>query len=142
VSRERNVCAIVGSRDWEDLDKVRSYVDTLPNDTLVVSGGARGVDCVAEVRAEYRGLRTYSYRPKQTERGMYIIEMYESGRFDHTHGRVFSKFAPAAFFRNGLIVDRADWLVAFQRDESRGTQDSINRARTRGIDVVLFEERS
>jgi hypothetical protein len=49
--------AVVGSRDFADLDSVRPFVHQLPAGVLVLSGGARGVDrCAAAARA--RGLRT------------------------------------------------------------------------------------
>ena len=35
--------AIVGSRDYEHLNLVRYYVESLPPGTTIVSGGARGV---------------------------------------------------------------------------------------------------
>ncbi len=34
--------AIVGSRDWTDAAAIRRYIDKLPADATVVSGGARG----------------------------------------------------------------------------------------------------
>jgi predicted Rossmann fold nucleotide-binding protein DprA/Smf involved in DNA uptake len=34
--------AIVGSREYPNLSKVRAYIITLPIDTVIVSGGARG----------------------------------------------------------------------------------------------------
>ena len=36
--------AIVGSRGYRDERAVREYVDSLPDDTVIVTGGARGVD--------------------------------------------------------------------------------------------------
>jgi hypothetical protein len=47
---------IVGSRDFPRLDLVVEYVNGLPVGTIVVSGGAPGVDLTAEVTAEDRGL--------------------------------------------------------------------------------------
>lgn len=48
--------AIVGSRDFPDLEQVRRYVDDLPTDTVVVTGGAEGVDALVERAARARGL--------------------------------------------------------------------------------------
>src|SRR5579859_482231 len=47
---------IVGSRDFEDLDQVRAYVRGLDRESVVVSGGARGVDSVAVEEAGVCGL--------------------------------------------------------------------------------------
>lgn len=43
--------AIVGTRTYPHLDRVRSYIATLPPDTIVVSGGALGVDSTADEAA-------------------------------------------------------------------------------------------
>lgn len=41
--------------------------------------------------------------------------------------------------RNSEIINIADELVAFQVDESLGTQDAINKAIKRGIPVKIFK---
>ena len=48
------VVAVVGSRDFPHLHWVRSFVDRLRPTTIVVSGGARGVDQAAETQAKKR----------------------------------------------------------------------------------------
>lgn len=136
------VVGIVGSREWQDLDRVTEYVHSLDPDLVsrVVSGGAYGVDRAAEEAAAAHSLHVTSYRPKETSRGFFVIEIWEDGQFKHTHGRAFHKFTPAAFFRNSLIVRDATRLVAFQRAYSGGTQDSIDRALLAGLAVKTFEE--
>lgn len=53
--------AIVGSRNFSRLDKVRDLVRALPHTTLVVSGGASGVDNAAEAEAKREGLPVKSF---------------------------------------------------------------------------------
>ena len=53
--------AIVGSRDYPHPEHVWSYVATLPADTVVVSGGARGVDSWAAAAATHHGLQVRVY---------------------------------------------------------------------------------
>lgn len=48
--------AILGSRDYLHLHKVKHYVSTIPAGTTVVSGGFRGVDECAATTARRRGL--------------------------------------------------------------------------------------
>jgi hypothetical protein len=48
------VVGIVGSRDFKNLERVRNIVRSLPPGTMVVSGGARGVDKAAETEARDR----------------------------------------------------------------------------------------
>lgn len=98
--------AIVGSRDYPDLGDVVAYVRALPGDTVIISGGARGVDRVAEHAAFQRGMTTRIY-PAEWER----------------YGK------QAGYRRNQQIVADADRLVAFHDGVSRGTQHSIDLAR-------------
>jgi hypothetical protein len=42
------------------------------------------------------------------------------------------------YLRNQDVVDVADELLAFQVNASGGTQDTVARARTKGIPVVMF----
>ena len=44
----------------------------------------------------------------------------------------------AYYLRNQDVVDVADELLAFQVNASSGTQDTVDRARLKGIPVVVF----
>lgn len=41
------IVIIFGSRDFQNMEKVRAFVEDLPDTTIVIDGGARGVDRVA-----------------------------------------------------------------------------------------------
>ena len=77
--------AIVGSRNFSNLKQVREYVRSLPSDTIIVSGGAKGVDSTAEIEARKCGFEVISFLPDWTK-----------------HGK------SAGFIRNELIISRAD----------------------------------
>lgn len=137
------IVGIVGSRDYTRLDRVVDYVNGLPEESTVVSGGARGVDRIAETSALERELDVVSYRPKKTTSGLYIIEVWRNESFDRADGHAFSGFASAAFFRNGLIVrdvpiTGGGAVVAFWDGESRGTKDSIDKARAAHRRVLII----
>jgi DNA recombination-mediator protein A len=135
VSSER--VAIVGSRDYPDLPAVRAFVRSLPQDTVIVSGGAEGVDTAAKWAAEKRKMEWRMYRPSQLsipdrkpgkEWGILVVERrgvpyYLPDRFE--------SFAQAAYFRNGLIVADADSVEAFWTGSS-GTRNTIELARKAG----------
>lgn len=108
--------AIVGSRDFADEQAVRAYVRALPTGTTVVSGGARGPDSWAENEARLCAL------------GVVVFH----AEWDRLGRR-------AGFLRNKLIVDRADRVVAFWDQRSRGTQHTIDLAREAGkpVEIVL-----
>lgn len=108
--------AIVGSRDYPDLRAVRRYVRALPRGTVVITGGARGVDRIVEDEAKRCGLMVRIYLPDWERDGK-----------------------AAGFIRNRHIVDAAERLVAFHHDGSKGTADSIRLARKRGIPVEVYE---
>lgn len=107
--------AIVGSRAWTDHEMVRDYVDSLSDDDVVISGGAKGVDEWAQIYAEKRGLGTIIFMPNWQE-----------------HGR------SAGLRRNHEIVGACDRLVAFWDGKSTGTQHSIKLARKAEKHVLVF----
>jgi YspA, cpYpsA-related SLOG family len=112
VSTGRRI-AIVGSRDYPDLDAVRRFVATLPAGTVVVSGGARGVDTVAVEAAVAHGLHTVVYTP--------------DWRLGTASGLI----------RNTRIVRDADEVVAFWDGHSRGTADTVRKATRAGLPVRI-----
>ncbi len=107
--------AIVGSRDYPDLQAVWDYVESLPLDTVIVSGGARGVDSIAEDCAFARGMDTLIFPAEWDKYGK-----------------------SAGFRRNERIVAECDRLVAFWDGTSRGTQHSIELARKAGKLVTVI----
>lgn len=108
--------AIVGSRNWQGQYQIGKYVESLPPDTEVVSGGARGVDMMAEHAARKRGLKVT----------VFLADWDKYGK-------------AAGFLRNGQIVAHADKVVAFWDGKSRGTLDTIQKARAAGKDVEIYK---
>lgn len=112
--------AIVGSRRRTDRAAVEAAVAELPEGTVVVSGGAPGVDRWAEGAARARGLRVAIHRP---ERGP-VRSYGEAARRYHD--------------RNQVIVDDCDRVIAFPaEDRTGGTEDAIRRAQKAGKPVEL-----
>jgi predicted Rossmann fold nucleotide-binding protein DprA/Smf involved in DNA uptake len=88
------------------LQHVREYVGTLPDDVVVISGGADGVDDAAAAAARARGLEVVEHLPD--------YKSY-SGRM-------------APLVRNRLIVEDCDVLVAFPAPWSTGTWHAVRLA--------------
>jgi len=107
--------AIVGSRRYPKLDQVRRFVRGLALGTVVVSGGADGVDEVAAEEARAAGLVVVLFLPD------YAL-----------HGR------RAPLVRNDEIVAACDGLVAFWDGESNGTRYAFTAASRAGklIEVI------
>ncbi len=136
---------VVGSRGWQDLDAVVRFVACFADNTddpWFISGGADDVDDCAESTAKAHGFAVTSFRPHETPSGLWTIHRFEyrgPGLVKTSEiGRVFSGFAPAAFFRNGLIVEECYQLVAFWDGESHGTADSIKKAESAGKLAHIF----
>ena len=98
--------AIVGSRAFPDLRRVRRFVADLAPGTVIVSGGAPGVDCCAAAAGRSRHLT--------------VVEHFAQWNL---HGR------RAGFLRNALIVRDCDCLVAFWDGRSPGTRNALYLAR-------------
>ena len=107
--------AIVGSREYPNLSKVRAYIQNLPIDTVIVSGGAKGVDKCAEKVAEFIGLQTEIY---------------------HSDWHRLEK--AAGIIRNQDLVNAADKLVAFWDGESKGTKNTIATAKKLGKEMTVI----
>ena len=88
----------------------------LPVGTVVVSGGARGVDSIAEVAARDRGLE---------------VVVFQAG-----WDRLGRKAGP---IRNAKIVANADRVVAFWDGSSRGTLNTLGQALRAGLPVEVFD---
>jgi hypothetical protein len=107
--------AFVGSRDWNDDRSINNRLhDYDPATDVIVSGAARGADRAAARLARVMGFKVVEY-PADWDR--------------------FGK--RAGFLRNQAIVDNCDKVVAFWDGESRGTADTIERARKAGKPVTI-----
>jgi phage FluMu gp28-like protein len=115
---------VCGSRDWEDFrviqNRLRDLADSigqrwLYEKQILMHGDAAGADTIAARAARMMGFDIEAY-PANWKR----------------HGRA------AGPIRNRVMLDREpDVVLAFQRNGSRGTQDTINEARKRGIPVEV-----
>lgn len=110
--------AIVGSREYPALGRVEAAVRDLPDGTIVVSGGARGVDDAAERCARARGLTVVLHR----------AEWQRDGRLDRGAG----------YARNHRIVADADRVLAFWDGRSRGTTHTVSLAVAAGKPVTVI----
>jgi hypothetical protein len=111
--------AIVGSRHFPEIERVRSFVSSLPAGATVITGGASGVDAAAGEAARERQLGLIKLPPRFEE----------------------SSDAAAAGRRNQQLVDAAEVLVAFWDGESAGTRKTVERALESGREVHVYVPR-
>lgn len=101
--------AIIGSRNITDRNFIYSKLDKIflnRKPDLVVSGGAKGPDTLGVMWA----------RDNSVEVKEFIPDWAKYGR-------------GAGFKRNTQIVEAANLVIAFWDGESRGTKDSIDKAK-------------
>jgi predicted Rossmann fold nucleotide-binding protein DprA/Smf involved in DNA uptake len=113
ADRELKRIAVIGSRDFEDYGRLESVLEPhLP--AVLLSGGAKGADALAERLAGERGL-TIDVIPADWRR----------------YGR------GAGPIRNKQIVESADLVIAFWDGKSRGTRSALSHAEKMGIPVEV-----
>lgn len=110
--------AVVGSREFTDFNFLEKSVLDLElkiDVDTIVSGGCRGTDKLAEQYAKKYNKKLIIHKP------------------DWSKGKI------AGPLRNSLIVNDSDCLIAFPNDTSKGTYDTIKKAKLKGIPVTVIK---
>ena len=106
-----------GDRNWTDEETIVKELLSLPKDTLIITGGARGADSIAEAEAYYMGMPTIVFHAN------------------------WARYAKAAGpMRNStMLMENPDLVIAFHTDisKSKGTADTVCKARKLGIPVKI-----
>lgn len=111
---------ITGSRDWKDGKVIERALADYANydsryDVEFIHGGAQGADLMGSIIARRFGWKVTEVKADWDAYGK-----------------------AAGGIRNQQMVDmQPDVVLAFQKDNSRGTQDCMDRAKKAGIPVVL-----
>lgn len=96
--------AVIGSRTFGNYDFLEKVVNS-HKPSIIVSGGARGADTLAERYAHEKGLGFKVFYPLWDTLGK-----------------------AAGLIRNKEIVDNSDIVIAFWDGQSRGTKHAIDYA--------------
>ena len=105
--------AVIGSRSLSEIN-FEKYIEITPS--VLISGGALGVDSAAERWAANNGIATIIFKPE-----------YER----------YKRAAPLV--RNKKIVESCEMLFAFWDGKSKGTIHTVNYAKRLGKNVKIFE---
>ncbi len=108
--------AVVGSREYTDYERVRKAIESFPHVKIIVSGGAKGADTLAERAASELGLEFEVFRADW--------KRYGQG---------------AGPMRNTKIVENSDAVLAFILPGSRGTLDTLKKATKRGLRLWVIQ---
>ena len=100
--------AIIGSRTFNDYALLATSLSYFVFEDIseIISGGAKGADKLVEDYAENLGFKCTVFKPDWEK-----------------DGKV------AGFIRNQKIIDACDILIAFWDGKSKGTKDSMNKAK-------------
>jgi len=101
---------VIGSRTITDFD----LTNHIPEETsLIISGGAKGIDTIAEQYADSHGIEKLIIKPQ-----------YEK----------FGKAAPLK--RNEEMVDKADAVLAIWDGKSKGTEYTLKYAQKENKKII------
>jgi hypothetical protein len=126
--------AVVGPRKGGNKEAVEEFVTDLYSkapDTILVSGGAEGVDSWAETTWLQLGGVVWSYRIKKLGYDSFTAEKWELGT---DQPRVFELLGEphwadpksALYYRDMLAAEAADKVMAFEGiDRMRGTEFTV-----------------
>lgn len=108
--------AIVGSREFTDYQFLEDSILewAIEPIELIISGGARGADSLAEQFAAKWNIPTQIFIP-------------DWDRFGRAAGMI----------RNKDIIENADCVIAFWNGTSKGTANSIQYAKTLGMGLYI-----
>ena len=108
--------AVVGFRNFTDYELLKKTLDdSYDKPWILISGGAKGADTLAEQYADEKGYEKIIHLPDKKK--------YGRGAFHR---------------RNQLIVEDADEMIAFLLNESKGSKHSLELARKKGIPVTII----
>jgi len=108
---------VCGSRDWVDEKSITNELDKLPLDTVIIEGGARGADSIAQRYARSKGFQVETYKA-------------DWGKYNKAAGPI----------RNQQMLETGvDLVIAFQLNNSRGTKDMINRSKMVGVEAKIIK---
>ena len=106
--------AVIGSRTFDDYTLMSDTLKRI-NITKIISGGALGADILAERYAKEQNIETKIFLPDWEKYGK-----------------------KAGFIRNTDIINECELVVAFWNQTSKGTLDSINKAKLLNKKIIII----
>jgi len=114
----RNLRVLVtGSRTWDDTQVIRARLEQLPEGSVIIHGGCRGADILAERIAKELGFEIMACPAKW-------------GEYGRAAGAIRNKYM--------LTEGKPDLVLAFHLNKSPGTAHMIRIAREAGVEVEVF----
>ncbi len=129
--------AIVGNREYTNYKFVKDYMNNFllnnnlkHSDIIICSGGARGVDSLAEKYAEEYSIPLNIYKAEWHDfTPPCKIKRNKHGKYN----------CLAGFNRNRKIVEFSDIIIAFWDGKSKGTENTIITADDLNKKYIIVE---
>ena len=130
--------AIVGSREFDDYKLFKKIIKLSKfKITEICSGGAKGVDSLAEKYAEENNIPIKVFPAEWnnlSQEGAIIKER------ENPWTKKKEKYCSnAGLLRNTKIINYSECCIAIPLENSRGTLDDINKAKKKGIPIYVYE---
>jgi hypothetical protein len=128
-----------GSRDYPRPDLVANFVRVIARkypDATIVSGGRGNVDETAEKTGEDCGLAVISYIPHENHIEVRKLDP-ANGAWLNSTVLGHNNFVRNCFLRNNSIAF-CDRVIAFWDLKSRGTADTISKARGKQRELFVY----
>lgn len=149
----KSYVAVIGSREFRSAtwakNAIAQFINALPNDCTVISGGAKGADTYAADAAKARGLKLIVHpahwvqRPDRLPNGQIDPDWKPTLIPPDRRPEDSNERANAGTERNKVIVDESNCLYAFSiKNMSTGTKDAFQYAalKKKSNLEMLFEE--
>ena len=105
---------VTGSRDFTDAKRVKEVLDSIEGITLLIEGGAKGLDELARLWAHSKGIP--------------VITMFAAWTY-------YDK--PAGPIRNGWLIKYGQPTMAVVFPGNKGTQNMLNQIKKAGIEHMI-----
>jgi predicted Rossmann-fold nucleotide-binding protein len=123
-----NRILISGARSIEDRDNIYAHLDQMlgmadgaPSVDVIISGGQKGVDKLAEDYARENDIAFVLFKP------YHLLDSQAKHETRHY------------FVRNKAMVDNSDMVIVFHDGKDSGTEDIINYTRKRNKTLVIID---
>ena len=108
--------AVIGTKEFADLNFLTTILIKIPNIKLIISGGAPGTDTLAKQFAIQTKIEFLEFPPDYKKYG-----------------------DKAKHIRDKLIVEECDELITFWDGKCEGTKYTMNYAKQLGIPVKIIK---
>lgn len=126
---------IAGSRNFTDYKYLKEKCDyvlqNIKDEIVIVSGKASGADSLGEQYAKDRGYKILEFPADWND-------TYDKPRTEISFKNNRPYWTKAGIYRNGLMAEEADALIAFSVGNSRGTANMIKQAKEKGLKVKVY----